>query len=46
MSNELVARFRRIALERIERVEQVWNRLVQGGASPDPAQEIRRELTR
>jgi two-component system, chemotaxis family, sensor kinase CheA len=44
MSNELVARFRRIALERIERVEQVWNRLVQGGASPDHAQEIRREL--
>ena len=44
MSNELVARFRRIALERIERVEQVWNRLVQGGAPPDLSPELRREL--
>jgi chemotaxis protein histidine kinase CheA len=44
MSNELVARFRRIALERIERVEQVWNRLVQGAMSPELSQELRREL--
>ncbi len=44
MSNELAARFRRIALERIERVEQVWNRLVQGGAPPDLSRELRREL--
>src|SRR6185503_1419027 len=44
MSNELVARFRRIALERIERAEQEWNRLVQRGASPDLSQELRRAL--
>jgi chemotaxis protein histidine kinase CheA len=44
MNNELVARFRQIALERIERVEQDWNRLVQGGMSPDVPLELQREL--
>ncbi len=43
-SNEEVARFRRVALDRIERVEQAWNRLVQGGGSHDLAHELAREL--
>lgn len=44
MNNELVARFRQGALERIERVEHDWNRLVQGGVAPDVPQKLRREL--
>ena len=44
MRNQQVARFRQVALARIERVEHDWNRLVQGGASGDLAPELRREL--
>ncbi len=44
MTNELVARFRQVALQRIERVEQEWNRLVQGSVAVEVPQELRREL--
>ena len=44
MTSELVARFRQISQERIERVEQDWNQLIQGAVSPDRAQAVRREL--
>jgi len=44
MTNELVARFRQVALDRIERVEQDWNALVQGGVSAQVPLDLRREL--
>src|SRR5688500_9379094 len=44
MSEELIARFRQVALERIEQIEQSWNRLVQGGAPDGVARKMRRDL--
>ncbi|HUS68848.1 MAG TPA: ATP-binding protein [Kofleriaceae bacterium] len=44
MPDELLARFRQVALERIEHVEQSWNHLVQGGDASEVSVKLRRDL--
>ena len=44
MPDDLLARFRQVALERIEHVEQSWNHLVQGGDATEVSVKLRRDL--